>query len=73
MLQTLFCLYAASLLIEMLHTGYSRLIPHWWKGCWLFRAFGEAGVAHFSTLSYQRPKHGRVLTSCARQLVHQEP
>src|SRR5437870_5420091 len=28
-----FCLYAACLLIEILHTGHSRLIPHQWKGC----------------------------------------
>src|SRR2546430_16039404 len=27
------CLYAACLLIEILHTGHSRLIPHQWKGC----------------------------------------
>jgi len=29
MLEALFCLYAAWLLIERRHAGYSRLFPHW--------------------------------------------
>jgi hypothetical protein len=33
MLEALFCLYAAWLLIEIRHVGYSRLFPHWCKGC----------------------------------------
>ena len=34
MLEALFCLYTAWLLIEIIHAGYSRLIPHQWKGCY---------------------------------------
>jgi hypothetical protein len=34
MSEALFCLYTASLLIEIMHTGHSRLFPHWWKGCY---------------------------------------
>src|SRR5262247_3849151 len=33
MLKAIFCLYAAWLLIETRHAGYSRLFPHWCKGC----------------------------------------
>ena len=34
MLEVPFCLYAAWLLIEIRHAGYSRLFPHWCKGCY---------------------------------------
>src|SRR5215470_11815013 len=45
-LEASFCLYTALLLIESLYTGYSRLIPHQWKGC-----YGPVCVGHtnFST------------------------
>jgi hypothetical protein len=33
MLEAFFCLYAAWLLIEIRYAGYSRLFPHWCKGC----------------------------------------
>jgi hypothetical protein len=42
MLKTPFCLYAAWLLIEIRQVGYSRLFPHWCKGC--FGHVCRAGV-----------------------------
>src|SRR5262245_42776255 len=48
MLQAPFCLYAAWLLIERRHAGYSRLFPHWCKGC-----FGHVWVgSHPASLSW---------------------
>jgi hypothetical protein len=41
LLEAPFCLYAAWLLIERRHAGYSRLFPHWCKGC-----FGHVCAPH---------------------------
>jgi hypothetical protein len=35
------CLYAAWLLIEITHAGYSRLFPHWCKGCFGHVCWGD--------------------------------
>jgi ABC-type uncharacterized transport system substrate-binding protein len=39
-----FCLYVAWLLIEIKHAGYSRLFPHWCKGCFGY-VCGGGGVS----------------------------
>jgi hypothetical protein len=48
MLQAPFCLYAAWLFIDIRHAGYSRLFPHWCKGCF-GHVWPEAGLFHVSS------------------------
>ena len=40
---------------------------------WLFRAFGEAGLAHAFILSRQRLSHGRALVSYAGSSSTESP
>src|SRR5262249_40893540 len=51
MLKAPFCLYAAWLLIEIRHAGYSRLFPHWCKGCFGHVWRGRAGTRRATTFT----------------------
>jgi hypothetical protein len=52
-----FCLYAAWVLIEIRHAGYSRLFPHWCKGCFGHVCAARAGAQSAGYVTLRLP-HG---------------